>query len=253
MTAVVDRAERLGKRVLPLIVPTNNSLNAVLTTAKDIGAQEVMLGASNKFTAEEQLDQIALYWINLHDGQPHGLTVHIVSADRDVSFDLDGGNRIPRAADREARSVADLRAAGIGVQRVLLVHDETLTSHDVFEWLLTMLAPDVQLDLAAIAPVDAHAANGHGVLNQDQQHAAKLGRKLSVLKVQAEVGPDLVELAYAGNYDLIVVPWTEENRTAAGPAESDWASYLLTHSPCSVFLAAHPSVPKELARADHRG
>src|SRR6185295_20423728 len=79
MTAVVDRAERLGKRVLPLIVPTNNPLNAVLTTAKDIGAQEVMLGASNKFTAEQQLDQIALYWINLNSGQPRGLTLHIVS------------------------------------------------------------------------------------------------------------------------------------------------------------------------------
>src|SRR5262249_41659382 len=58
MTAVVDRAEKLGKRVLPLIVPTNNPLSAVLMTAKDIGAQEVMLGASNKYTAEEQLDQI---------------------------------------------------------------------------------------------------------------------------------------------------------------------------------------------------
>ncbi len=42
MTAVVDRAERLGKRVHPLIVPTNNPLNAVLMTAKDIQAQEVM-------------------------------------------------------------------------------------------------------------------------------------------------------------------------------------------------------------------
>ena len=96
MTAVVNRAERLGKRVMPLIVPTNNPLNAVLNTAKDIGAQEVMLGASNKYTAEEQLDQIAFYWINLHDGQPQGLTVHVVSADRDVTFDLDGGNRIPQ-------------------------------------------------------------------------------------------------------------------------------------------------------------
>ena len=41
-------------------MPTNNPLNAVLKTAKDLGAQEVMLGASNKYTAEEQLDQICL-------------------------------------------------------------------------------------------------------------------------------------------------------------------------------------------------
>ena len=104
MTAVVDRAERLGKKVMPLIVPTNNPLHAVLKTAKDLGAQEVMLGASNKYTAEEQLDQISLYWINLHRGQPQGLTVHLVSNDRDITFDLEGGNRIPKEAQREARS-----------------------------------------------------------------------------------------------------------------------------------------------------
>ncbi len=120
MTAVVDRAEKLGKKVIPLIVPTNNPLNAVLKTAQDLGAQEVMLGASNKYTAEEQLDQISLYWINLHRGQPHGLTVHLVSNDRDITFDLEGGNRIPKEAQREARSVEELRTAGIGVRRVLL-------------------------------------------------------------------------------------------------------------------------------------
>ena len=111
MTAVVDRAERLGKRVFPLIVPTNNPLNAVLMTAKDIQAQEVMIGASNKFTAEEQLDQIALYWINLNEGVASGLTVHIVSADRDVSFDLDGGNRIP-SGGRTSGSVGRRSACG---------------------------------------------------------------------------------------------------------------------------------------------
>ena len=60
MTAVVNRAEHLGKKVLPLIVPTNNPLSTVLSTAKDIQAQEVMVRRSNKFTAEERLDQIAL-------------------------------------------------------------------------------------------------------------------------------------------------------------------------------------------------
>src|SRR5206468_6264883 len=119
MTAVVDRAERAGKKVLPLIVPTNNPLHAVLKTAKDIHAHELILGASNKFTAEEQLDQISFYWITLHRGQPPGLTVRILSRDRDVYFDLEGGNRIPKISERQARSVAELRAAGVGVDRVL--------------------------------------------------------------------------------------------------------------------------------------
>jgi hypothetical protein len=250
MTAVVDRAERLGKRVIPLIVPTNNPLNAVLATAKDIDAQEVMLGASNKYTAEEQLDQIALYWINLNGGNAKGLTVHIVSADRDVSFDLDGGNRIPRAAERLAKSVSELRAAGIGVRRVLLAHDGTSASHDVFEWLLTMIAPDVDLDLVAVTPMGAQAqlTNGQGesALKRDQQHASQLGRKLNILEAQPQTGPDIVRLAREGSYNVIVLPWSEETRAAAGAVESDWAYYVLQNAPCSVFLASHPVIPKEV-------
>ncbi|HEY2760867.1 MAG TPA: universal stress protein, partial [Pirellulales bacterium] len=248
MTAVVDRAEKLGKRVIPLIVPTNNPLNAVLMTGKDIGAQEVMLGASNKFTAEEQLDQIALYWINLNEGPTPGLTVHIVSADRDVSFDLEGGNRIPRAADRQARSAAELRAAGIGVRKVMLAHDGTTSSHDVFEWMLTMLAPDVDLDLVAVTSTGngSRAANGYDILKREQLHALQLGRKLKILDDAPQAGPEIVRMAREGNYNVIVVPWSEEARSLHGPSESDWAYYVQQHSPCSVFLASHPSVPKEV-------
>ena len=248
MTAVVDRAEKLGKRVLPLIVPTNNPLNAVLKTAKEIGAQEVMLGASNKFTAEEQLDQIALYWISLNQGHPHGLTVHIVSADRDVSFDLEGGNRIPRAAERQARSVAELRAAGIGVRRVLLAHDSTTSSHDVFEWMLTMLAPDVDLDLVAVTPMGDHprASNGHGATGARSTARLATWTQAQNSRTIATDGPRHCTLAREGNYNVIVVPWSEESRMHHGPTESDWAFYVQQHSPCSVFLASHPNVPKEV-------
>ena len=68
MTAVVEQAEKAGKQVKPLIVPTNNPLHAVLKTAMDLQAHELIMGASNKYTADEQLEQIAFYWINLHDG-----------------------------------------------------------------------------------------------------------------------------------------------------------------------------------------
>ncbi len=194
MTAVVDRAEHLGKKVIPLIVPTNNPLNAVLKTAKDLGAQEVMLGASNKYTAEEQLDQISLYWINLHRGQPHGLTVHLVSNDRDITFDLEGGNRIPKEAQREARSVEELRAAGIGVRRVLMAHDGTSASSDVFEWLLTMLAPEVGLDMVAVAPMGPPANVPEDVLQKDQSRAEQLGRQTTCCPQNKPSGPELVQL-----------------------------------------------------------
>src|SRR5205823_5496150 len=64
MTAVVERAEKAGKQVKPLIVPTNNPLHAVLRMARDIQAHELIMGASNKYTADEQLEQIAFYWIS---------------------------------------------------------------------------------------------------------------------------------------------------------------------------------------------
>src|SRR5205823_11552877 len=100
MTAVVQRAERAGKQVRPMIVPTNNPLHAVLRTAKDLQAHELIVGASNKYTADEQLEQIAFYWISMHHGEPAPLTVRIMSRDRDVALDLGGGNRIPKISER---------------------------------------------------------------------------------------------------------------------------------------------------------
>jgi len=50
LTAVVNHGEKLGKSVTPLLVPTNNALHAVLNTAKELPAQEVLVGASNKYT-----------------------------------------------------------------------------------------------------------------------------------------------------------------------------------------------------------
>ena len=77
MTSVVTRAETIGKQVKPLIMPTNNPLFAVVNTAKILGAQELILGASNKYAADEQLEQIAFYWMNLDAGQMRPLTVRI--------------------------------------------------------------------------------------------------------------------------------------------------------------------------------
>src|SRR5262249_19685910 len=189
LTAVVNHAERLGKTVTPLLVPTNNALHAVLNTAKGLPCQEVLLGASNKYTAEEQLDQIALYWINLHGGRPQGLTVHVVSQDRDVTFDLDGGNRIPKAIERRARSVAELREAGIGIRRILLAHDGTGVSSDVFEWMLTMVSNDTELCVVRGAALEPTLVNGHDTMSKDLEWAEQLGRPLKILSAEPQSGP----------------------------------------------------------------
>jgi len=244
MTAVVNHAEKLGKSVRPLLVPTNNALHAVLKLAKELPAQEVLLGASNKYTAEEQLDQIAFYWINLHDSVPQGLTVHIVSQDRDVTFDLDGGSRIPKVAERHAKTVADLRAAGIGVRRLLLAHDGTLASHDVFEWLLTMLTADVGLGLVSIASSEALPKNELPIIEQDRQQAEQLGRPVQVHAGRPQTGEEIVQLISSGNYDAVVLP--AAGMPGAGGLSDACTDYVLHHAPCGVFIAYHPAIPRQV-------
>ena len=247
MTAVVERAEKAGKKVKPLIVPTNSPLHAILRTAKDLNAQEVVVGASNKFTAEEQLDQIAFYWISLHDGPPPGLTVRILSRDRDVYFDLEGGNRIPKFGERRAKSVADLRAAGIGVAKVLLVHDGTSVASDLFQSVLTMLDAKVALDLIAIPPAETSSPQIDSVLDRDRERARSLGREIKVHALDGHFGSELVRLAREGHYELIIVSLSRERPTERGRPWDAETDFVLAHAHCPVFLAAAPLIPAEVA------
>src|SRR6185369_4428735 len=133
-------------------------------TAKALCAQELVMGASNKYTADEQLEQIAFYWISLHDGSPAPLTVRVLSRERDMYLDLSGGNRIPKLSERRARSVAELRAAGVGVDRVLLLHDGSPAASDLFQAVLTMLDPGVALGVVSVIPPGSEPLNGHGTV-----------------------------------------------------------------------------------------
>lgn len=243
MTAVVQLAEKAGKEVRPLIVPTNNPLYAITRTAKDLGAQELVVGASNKYTADEQLEQIAFYWINMHDGQPAPLTVRILGRDRDVHFDLGGGNRIPKISERKARSVAELRAAGVGIQRVLLVHDGSPEESDLFQAVLTMLDPGVKLDVASIASEKAEARNGVSLVQQDQERAKQLGRELAIHFLRSsDPSAEIVRLVQEGKYGLVVVGLKREAESDHPPVDGN---YILKNALCRVFLTAPPAIPQE--------
>jgi nucleotide-binding universal stress UspA family protein len=241
MTAVVERAEKAGKKVKPLIVPTNNPLHAVLKMAQDLNAQEVIMGASNKYPADVQLDQVALYWMNLQQGEPRPITVRLLSRDRDVYLDLAGGSRIPKISERQARTVAELRAAGVGVDRVLLVHDGSRVGSDLFRAVLTMLDPQVSLALAYVPGPDAAPT----VLRTDHEKAANLGREVTIHMLPSEYGTELVQLARESEADLVILPRLELRSTGHGM--DGQADYVLRHAHCPVFLAAPPPIPDEAA------
>ncbi|MHB8974261.1 MAG: amino acid permease [Pirellulaceae bacterium] len=243
MTAVVTQAELAGKKVIPLIIPTNNPLYAVLRATSDLRAQEVVLGASNKYTAEDQLDQVALYWMSIHGGQPAPLTVRIISRNRDLYFDLAGGNRIPKVSERRARSVAELRAAGVGADRMLFVHDGSSAGHDLFQAILTTLDPKVSLTVARL-PLEQHAAaDEHDMFTEDLEQARQLKREVEQMTLTGDPGPSVIEAVKQGGCDLLVLLTNREERLADAGAGEPWTEYVVRHATCIVFLAVPPPIP----------
>ena len=243
MTAVVTRAELAGKKVTPLIVPTNNPLHAVLRTASDLRAQEVILGASNKYTAEDQLDQVALYWMSIHGGTPEPLTVRIVSRNRDLYFDLAGGNRIPTISERQARSVAELRAAGVGVDRVLYVHDGSTEGHDLFQAMLTTLDPLVSLTVVPLPMGQRNSEDGHDMCAEDVEFASNIKREIQTIEVSGELGPGIIDIATRDKIDMIVLLIDRENMPQLSASERLWSDHVIHHAACLVFLAVPPPIP----------
>jgi amino acid transporter/nucleotide-binding universal stress UspA family protein len=242
MTAVVGRAEKAGKEIKSLIVPTNNALYAIVHMAKDLEVQELVVGASNKYTADEQLEQIAFYWMTMHEGQSIPLTVRILGRDRDVVLDLGGGNRIPKISERQARSVAELRAAGVGVGRVLLAHYGDPQSSDLFAAVLTMLDSRVALTLVPVEP--AAAGNGNAILQKNLEHAQQLGRPVEVHRLpDRDANAEILRLAREGKYDLLIVGVGPPPALDQQPAVD--VQQLLRNAPCQVFLASPPAIPLE--------
>jgi amino acid transporter/nucleotide-binding universal stress UspA family protein len=239
MTAVVTRAEKAGKEVKPLIVLTNNPLHTILQTARDLGAQEVVIGGSNKFTADEQMEQLAFFWINLNAGQTLPLTIRILSRDRDLYFDLGGGNRIPKMSERRARSVEELRAGGVGVDRVLLVHEGTRADSDLFQAVVTMLDPQVRL---AVVPLQEAGE----VTREVQELSTQLKREVLTHPLVGDPGPALVLLAKKNQYDLIVLGLPAEAPADQRSKLPAWADYVLQNARCRVFLASVPNLPTEM-------
>ena len=205
------------------------------------------MGASNIYSADEQLDQISLYWINLNDGQAAPLTVRLLGKDRDVHFDLGGGNRIPKIGERRARSVAELRAAGVGVDRVLLVTQETPDSLDLFEAVLTMLDPAVQLGLVLPAPAPTHLGNGQDIMRLAEERSKQVGREVAMLSAQGELGPEVVRLAREGGYDLVVLAPPDELAAGGLLRLTSWMEHVIRNAHCRVFVAATVAVPQMAA------
>ena len=245
MSAVVERAEKAGKHVQPIIVRTNNPLFAIIQAAKDIDAQELgSWSGSNVYSADEQIEQIAFYWINLHGGIPTPLTIRILSPNRDLSFDLAGGNRIPKLGERRARSIAELRSAGVGVRHVMLVHEDTSSSSDLFSAILTMIDPAVTLTIVNIAGSETDGCETD-FLQQDIDRAKQLRRDIEQRQLEpGEPSMNLALLAMQLKVDLIVLGKHDD---AEGEKPSTINPDIVAREAvCAVALVTPPRIPDEV-------
>lgn len=61
-TRVIEVAEKVGRSVTVLSVPTNDPYYAMARAAYDLRAQELVLGKSGKFSPEVQMEEVAVAW-----------------------------------------------------------------------------------------------------------------------------------------------------------------------------------------------
>ena len=167
------------------------------------------------------------------------MTVRILSRDRDMYLDLAGGNRIPKISERRARSVAELRAAGVGVDRVLMLHDGSPATSDLFQAVLTLLDPKVVLGIAALPPPNAPAA----LVPADVERAKHLEREVRVHALADGKPVDsLIDLVRREKYDVLIVLAARESNGDGLPLDT---TSLTREAPCRVFLAVPPAIPSE--------
>ncbi len=85
---VIKLAEKEGKTILPIVVPTNNAAYAIAHTAVEVGAEEVFLGASERYPTEFQMQQFALYWGMVEADENHHIALRTIGRTSDVRLEI---------------------------------------------------------------------------------------------------------------------------------------------------------------------
>jgi hypothetical protein len=89
LTRVVNLAEEAGKQVYPLVIPTNNPLYAIARAARSLQARELVMGSSEKISADVQMEQFALAWgIASSEGTAVPLNLRIIGEQDETQVEL---------------------------------------------------------------------------------------------------------------------------------------------------------------------
>jgi hypothetical protein len=159
-------------------------------------------------------------------------------------LDLGGGNRIPRISERKARTVDELRSAGVGVSHALLVHSGTADGSDLFKAVLTMLDAHVALSVVALPAKKGAEEADSSWLQQDMDRALQLRREIDIQTLpDGDSAQAIVKLAQSEKFDLVILG--QPAKSSYGKACVD-VDYVLEHSPCWVCLVTPTPIPQEV-------
>jgi amino acid transporter len=87
-SAVVDTAERIGKPVLTVVIPTNNAFYSIINTAHSLKVRELVLGLSAKYKPDVQLQQLAILWGTVNSDENNRINIRIITQYREFRAEL---------------------------------------------------------------------------------------------------------------------------------------------------------------------
>jgi len=85
---VVNTAEKIGKPVIPIVVPTNNAFYSIMNVAHSLNVREVVIGLSAKYKPDIQLQQLALMWGTVHSDENTHIKIRIITENMEHAIEL---------------------------------------------------------------------------------------------------------------------------------------------------------------------
>ncbi len=256
ITAVIEMGETIGKTVKPLVVPTNNPLLAIANTASALRAQEIIVGASNRISADELLKRLAEHWRNLHKKQSAPITIRVLDRYIETHSDVDGGGRIPEITASEKSSGRTLQDAGEKARRVLLTHDGTPANSEVLGKVLPFLGAVIELSLVGVPTggkpdISAKAVNMK--LAEDAKRGQQSGRQIEVLEIQGDPGPEIVRLILKHNFELAILVVPDSKANLPDLPSANWIRHVLGNAACLVFQVSDTTRHGQIRSPDSPG
>ncbi|MFO0928561.1 MAG: hypothetical protein U0736_16320 [Gemmataceae bacterium] len=95
---------------------------------------------------------------------------------------------------------------------MLLLHDGSPANSDLFQAVMTMLADEVVLGVAAVVPPGTAPHNGHSLVHQDEERARRIDRPLRV-RGRADHRGRAGSGGATGGYDALILPLPAEYRS----------------------------------------